>query len=66
MPSARPLTTVTPERASAVEKPSAFAMPCCVALRLPTMAMAGRFSNSSRPIAKSTVGGSDVASNACG
>ena len=41
MPSARPLTMVSPASLSACAKDSALAMPCAVALRLPTIASAG-------------------------
>ena len=62
MPNARPDTTVRPDADSVCAKRSAFCMPCTVALRLPTMASAGRDNNAMRPFAYSSGGGSVILS----
>jgi len=51
MPIASPDTMVSPAALNAAANCSALRIPCAVALRLPTMASAGRASSSSRPTA---------------
>jgi hypothetical protein len=49
MPSARPLAIVSPASLNARAKRSAFATPCGVALRLPTIASPRRAGNRASP-----------------
>jgi len=66
MPSAMPEMMVRPAALSDSENFSAFTTPCVVALRLPTTASAGVDSNSVRPFAYSSTGGSGMSSSAGG
>ena len=63
MPCARPDTTVRPASPSARPNARASSRPCGVAWRLPTIAIEGRASRSTRPIANRTGGGSPISSS---
>ena len=66
IPSASPLTTLTPEDANASANSSAVCSPPGDALRLPTIASAGSFSRAGSPLQNSIGGGSVSSRSAFG